>query len=112
MENKKNMGVNKISKVKRLNINFIDFIKELKENKVSIEKVNKSKIESIYNSGVKLRFSNIERVFKRSNRKELNKELLKELKSRNISLEEFKKYGDNLINISNEKKLNYLSIEV
>ena len=101
----------KVEVVKRLNINYLEFIKALKNSKISLEDSNKDKIKSLYSSIVKLRFTNLERVNKRVNRKEISKELLSELKSRNISLEEFRAMGEKVVSLSSKKVRNYLSIE-
>jgi hypothetical protein len=110
----KNKEVKKVEvkSIKRLNINYIDFIKELKNRKLVLENSNLDSIKSLYSSLVKLRFSNIERVNSRINRCELNKELVEELKERNMEIKEFREIGDKLINLSSEKIRNYRSIEL
>ena len=108
---KSNKGVVKSSKLIRLNINYLNFINEIKDKNLVVDNKNKDNIIKLYENIVNLRFNNIERVNKRLSRKELNNLLVNELKERKINLEEIKLIGENLISLNNKKR-NYLSLEV
>jgi len=95
----------------KLNISFINFIEKVKIEK--LEKVNKEKLEEIYLDIVNLRSSNIDRVYNRVMRKELKEILSNELKERELSLEEFKKIGDSIVNKFKEnKKSKFIKVEI
>lgn len=98
MENKKEI---------KLNVSYLEFIKKIKEEKISLE--NKEEIVKVYGEIVKLRFSNNERVFKRVLREENKEKLERELKRMSISKKEFLEMGEKVKEMSKESKLsNYL----
>ena len=101
-----------IEKVERINLSYLDFIKEI-ENK-EIKEDNKKEIESIYSNLVNLRFNNIKRVDYRVKRIELRENLIKELENRNIDLNKFMEISKKVISISGEdnENSNYMSIKV
>lgn len=100
----------KVSKKIKFNINYLNFIVGVIENKVKIEK---NIIKESYEKEVSLRFNNIRRVDGRNKRKELRNILLDLLKERNISLDKFNKVSGEIVSLSKEKKRsNYLEIEV
>jgi hypothetical protein len=94
----------------RLNINYIDFIKEVKERKLK----NKEDIIKLYGEVVNLRFNNIFKIDFRSKRLELRKILVEVLKEKNLSLDEYFKISKEIVSLSmrNKRESNYLSIEV
>lgn len=113
MENKEVKEEVKESKnlnlVKRLNLSYIDFLVELKEKKVIVDKSNKENIINIYGRIVKLRFNNIGRIDFRVKRSELNKELMGVLESRNMSFKEFNKLSEKVVSLR-KKNINYLEV--
>lgn len=94
---------NKIEIVKRKDYKeLINFIKENKD----IE--NKEKIKEIYEKRFKLKFSNIERLIKRSLRKESKENFNLNLKNENLSLENYLVISKKIINMSKNKEENIL----
>ena len=98
-----------IKKEYKINMRFINFIEELKNSKMSIEEKNKEKIEDLYKDLVNLRFSNLERVFKRVLRKELKEIVENILKEKDLSLEEFKNMGVKILEFNKERS-NYIKV--
>jgi len=97
--------------VKRKDYKFlIDFFKSIKELDLT-SKNNKEKIAEEYQkiSNNKV-FSNIERVIKRSLRVEILPNLEKELKESNITLKEYSEISYKVINLSKNKKNNFLEV--
>jgi len=94
----------------RMNVNFLDLVKKIKTEK--LEAVNKEKLAEIYEQEMGLTFSNIERVTKRTQRKELNQVLSVLLKERDLALPEFQRITKILVDASKEKKNNYVSVKV
>lgn len=113
---KENLSKNKVDiinigskKEVRLNINYIDFIKEVKERKLK----NKEDIIKLYGEVVNLRFNNIFKIDFRSKRKELSKVLVEVLRERNLSIEDFNRISKEVLSLRKEdKRSNYLSIKV
>ena len=103
------MNKENISKEKeyKLNINYLSFIVELKNSKLNIDSKNKEKIKSLYSEIVDLKFSNIKRVNKRNNLKEINSKLDIKLKELNISKEEYKNICEKVISIDNSSNSRY-----
>ena len=89
-----------IKKEVKLNINYLRFIKELRDSKISIEKSNKEKIESLYSEIVDLRFNNIKRVDFRVKREEIKEELKEVLRNMGVKESEFKDISKKLRDLS------------
>ena len=104
MENKK------VNKEVKLNINYLRFIKELKDSKIEVDSKNKEKIVELYNEIVELRFNNIKRVDSRVKRVDLDSLRVSKLKEMGVSEIEFKKISKNLRDLSRDKVSEYVSI--
>ena len=105
MENKNSM---KVSKVIKLNINYVRFIGDLIKSKIE----SKNKIVEKYEEDLKLRFNNIERVDKRNKRKELKEVLNKVLIEEKISLEDYESKCEKVIEFSKVRNNNYLEVRI
>lgn len=108
---KKNLNgskVSKVSKVIKLNINYVRFIGDLIKEKVESE----NRIKELYSEKLNLRFNNIERVNKRNLRKDLKEVLEKVLKEEKISLEDYKSKCEKVVNLSKNKSLNYIEVRL
>jgi len=97
MEQKINKENNATPKVrqKSLNTNFLDFIKTVKERNLS--GVKGDKLKAVYSEWVKLKPTNIERVFSRTLRVELKTALTQELKKRDLEIQQFKIISEKVI---------------
>ena len=94
---------------KKLNINYGEFIKELKESSLDIKVENKDSIIKLYNEIVNLKFNNIKRVDFRVKREENKDKLSNELKRLKVSKEEFNKLSGEVVSLSKEIKVsNYI----
>lgn len=104
---KENKNKKVVNKEIRGNKDLVEFILFLKENNISIEEKNKNSIEGYYSEKVGLKFWNIERVFKRNLREGLSERFNILLNEKGLSKEEYIKYGNELIVISNNDERNY-----
>ena len=99
----------------RVNLNYLDFINNLIENKVSLESENINLIKDLYSKEVNLKFNNIKRVDFRSLKRVEVKDNIKKF----IEVEYKKSYKDflnissKLLELSNKNNLNsrYLKID-
>ena len=106
VENKKVESIKRVEIVKRKDyINLVNFLNEFK----NIE--NKEKIKGEYEKVFNLKFSNFERVFKRSLRNELKDNLNLNLEKNNLSLNEYLEIGVKIKNMSKERSSNFLIVE-
>lgn len=91
----------------KVNINYLELVKELLNSKIEVSKANKELIEKKYNEIVNLKFSNLNRVSYRNNRKEViekrNKYLLSELK---VSEKDYNRVDKKLNIVSKERLVN------
>lgn len=102
-----------VKKEIRLNINYLDFIKNLSNEKIEISNNNKEKIIKFYENSLNLRFNNLERVNNRVMRKELKEVRENYLKEINLSNEKFINISKKLLEMSkNRKSNNFISIKV
>ena len=106
---KENKEVRK-ERVIKLNINYLDLIKELSLKKELLN--NKEKVINLYENKLNLVFNNIERVNKRVNRKELNSLKLNYLKEINLKEEDFKLISKKLLDFNSKRDNNFLSIKI
>jgi hypothetical protein len=113
MEKMEKKEIKKIEKiVKRKDYKFlVNFFKKV-EN-LNMEKVNKESIEKNYLEISKNKvFSNIERVFKRSLRKEIRVNLESELKDSNMSIEKYLEIGEKIVNLSKNKNNKLIEVKI
>ena len=106
---KENKSIRK-ERVIKLNINYLDLIKELSLKKELLN--NKEKVINLYEEKLNLVFNNIERVNKRVNRRELNnlkKDYLKEI---NLEEKDFKLISEKLLDFNKKRNNNFLSIKI
>lgn len=113
----KNIEVKKVVEVKekrsfKVNLNFINFINELINSKIDINKNNKLDIEKKYKELVNLKFNNMSKISSRNNRKEVIKGVNSYLSSKNIDLNKYKEIEKKVVNISKKRVSNYMRIEV
>jgi len=101
-----------IEKGVSLNINYLDFIKRVRDSKLSIELSNREKIVELYNEIVELRFNNLKRVDSRVKREELKEVLSKKLKEIGVSKEEFERVSKSVRDLVKKKGENYIKVEV
>jgi hypothetical protein len=87
----------------KLNIGFIDLVKDIKENKVNIDNLEVLKSEYKNYCSVKS-VKNIDRVYKRVLRVDLRENFLSYLKSNNLKEKEFLDISLKVINNLREKK--------
>jgi len=104
----KNLEIKK-DKEMRININYINFINIVKREK--LEDLKGDKLEDKYKEIVNLRSSNIKRVDFRNKRKELKGVLISLLKERNLSLEDYNKVSEKVINKLSNNKSNYIRVK-
>lgn len=113
-KNKKNNTATQVvtSKEIRLNSDLVGFIAEVIQAKIASEG-NAEKIRELYEQHVGLRFTNVERVIKRSNRSglvEAKEQLLKEL---GLTLEAAREVESLVKDLAKEKgERNYISVRV
>jgi len=98
-----------VKKEMRINIDYINFIEVVIKEK--LEKSNKEVLIKKYREIVKLRENNIKRVDNRNKRKELKNILEVVLKEREISLNEYNKVSEKVVNKIKEGESNYLKVE-
>ena len=91
--------IKKIEEVKRKD--YKELINFLKENK---DINNKEKLKEVYEKRFKLKFSNIERLIKRSLRKESIKNFSLNLVNEKMSKEEYLVISKKIIDLSKDKK--------
>ena len=102
MENK-----NKVVKSeKKLNINYLVFIKKLVESKLEVKEVNKEKIIELYKEVVNKRFSNIKRVDNRVKREEIKDKFNSKILDLNLNEKDFNKVSEKVVLLSKEVKIN------
>jgi len=100
--------IKSIKKEIRMNVNFLDFIKKVIEEK----KEELNNLGSMYEEEMGLNYSNCERVINRVNRKELREIRNSELKKRNIEIEKFESLSEKIKKGSKKKSDNYLSVRL
>jgi hypothetical protein len=97
--------------VKKLNLSFLEFIQKVREQPELLS--NKENLQTAYFDATTLRFSNIQRVYKRVVRPVLSSDLLSELKAKNIELQDFLETSQKVVKLSRAKKeSNYKTIEI
>ena len=106
-KNKENKKVEKVEIVKRKD--YKELVNFLVENK---DLENKEIVKENYEKRFKLRFSNIERLIKRSMRIESRKNLLENLEKEKIEIGEYLKISYKVINLSKNKKNNLIEVEL
>lgn len=98
---------NKIVSEKKINIDYILFIKRLIDNNIVVGEKNKDKIIKFYKEVVNLKFNNLERVGRRVNRIEIVDKKREILKNEKIEEKEFNKISNKVILLSRIRKNNY-----
>jgi len=91
-----------LKKSVKLNVNFLLFVKEVKNMK------DLNLIEKKYNEIVELKFSNVSKVLSRIERDELKEIKREKLKELNVNDDEYKKVIE-MLN-KNRKKRNYIEV--
>jgi len=102
----------KFEKVERINLSYLDFLKEIENIEIGEDK--KEDIIKLYENIVCLRFNNMRRIDFRVKREELREDLKKELEIRDLEINKFFEISKKVVNLSKEKEdnSNYLSIKV
>jgi len=90
-----------LKKSVKLNVNFLLFVKEVKNMK------DLNLIEKKYNEIVELKFSNVSKVLSRIERDELREVKKEKLKELNVS---DKEYNEVIEMINKKKKRNYIEV--
>lgn len=96
------------SKEIRMNVNYVNFIARVREEK--LEQVNHEKLAEVYQEELGLKASNIERVSKRVNRAQLKSILTQELEAKKISYKDFQETNKKVLEQLKAKKNNYLTV--
>ena len=107
MENKKEVRKERVIK---LNINYLDLIKDISLNKEILN--NKEKVIIKYENSLNLVFNNIERVNNRVNRKELKEVKENYLKEINLSNLDFNNISKKLLDFNKKRNNNFISIKI
>ena len=102
--------IKSVKKEIRMNVNFLDFVKKVIDEKKESLDVESLSVE--YENFMSLNYSNCERVINRVNRKELREIRNSELKKRNIEIEKFESLSEKIKKGSKKKSDNYLSVRV
>ena len=101
----KNKEIKKVEKVEKIEIvkrkDYKDLVNFLRENR---DFENREIVKSNYEKIFKLKFSNIERLIKRSLREESKENFEKNLESNNLSREDYLKISYKIIDFSKNKK--------
>jgi len=107
LEEKEVKEVKKVDSEKKINLNYIEFIKNLIIEKVVVDSKNKELVEKKYKEIVDLRFNNIKRVSKRIDRKEISGRKILVLSNMGVSEKEYNRVNKLVMELSSEKKRNY-----
>ena len=109
MENKKNVEVSKVSKMK-LNINFIDFVDKVMKEKLLSK--NREELGKLYIDSVKVKsFRNVLRVSDRCKREKLRVVLMNVLKEKGIDYIKFNKVSNDIVSKLKDRKVsNYIEV--
>jgi len=92
---------------KKINIDYILFIKKLINSKIEVTQKNKESIERIYKEVVNLKFNNLPRVANRIDRKEIKSKKTEILAKNKLSEKDYNSINQLVILLSKQKKNNY-----
>jgi len=92
---------------KKVNKNLLDFYLRLNKEKIDI-KNNKEKVEKLYKEVVNLKFNNIKRLIKRSNREEVIERKNNYLVNNKLDLKVVEKIENKLLLVSNKRSNSYI----